>query len=337
VDGTRLELLWETPTGSHPQTLALDPDGNIWVANKGSATLTVLTPAGTSAGVIALAYGSAPHGLVFSPDGQEAYAALEGAGKLIKVDPAARRVTTELALGPTPRGLAVSPDGKRILITRFVSPTDHAELWEVDAAAFAKVRTFDLAEDLSPDDETGGAGVLNYLQSVVISPTGREAVIPAKKDNIRRGLARNGLPLIFENTVRTVSTRLNLLSNAEDPALRNDIDNASLATAAAFSPLGDLFFIALQGINAVHVLDPYNNGAVLERIADVGLAPRGLAVDGKAGRLFVHNFLGRSVAVFDIASVLANTRYESKPVKTVATVLREALSPEGLRKCGLRW
>ena len=331
VDGSTLALLFEIPTGNSPQTLAQAADGNLWIANKASSTLTVLSPEGKVMETLQLPYGSRPHGIAFGPDGQTGYVTLEGSGKLLKLDPVNRRTVTELALGPTPRGLAITADGKRILVTRFISPEDHAEVWEVDAEAFAKVRTISLAEDHSPDDETGGAGILNYLNALVISPTGREAILPAKKDNIRRGLLRSGTPLTFESTVRTVAARIDLSSNTEDPSTRNDFDNASQAAAVAFSPLGDMYFVALQGSNGVQVLDPYNNGAVLERIPDVGAAPRGLLVDGRSKRLYVHNFMGRSLAVYDISTTLANVKYESRLLQIVSTVAKEALAPEVLR------
>ncbi len=35
--------LFEIPTGVSPQTLAQAPDGSIWVANRGSATVSVLS------------------------------------------------------------------------------------------------------------------------------------------------------------------------------------------------------------------------------------------------------------------------------------------------------
>ena len=332
VDAYKHTLLFEAPAGVSPQTLAQAPDGSIWVANHESATLSALSPDnGNLQATLGLPYGAGPQGIAFNPQTGAGYVTLEGSGKLLRFDPATRKVTGEVDLGPTPRGLAVTGDGKRIFVSRFISPADHSEVWEVDAATFARTRTIILALDESPDSETSGGGVLNYLAAVVISPDGKEALVPCEKDNTGRGPVRNGLPLTHENSLRTAMAHIDLRNDTEDPLRRDDFDNASLASAAVYSPLGDFFFTALQGSNAVHAMDPYNHGAVLERNKQVGAAPRGLVLDPKSQQLFVHNFLDRSVSIFDLASVLANTEYVSKRLATVVTVSHEALSDAELR------
>jgi cytochrome c peroxidase len=76
----------------------------------------------------------------------------------------------------------------------------------------------------------------------------------------------------------------------------------------------------------------YNNGgASLLRLPDVGLAPQGLALDTADGLLFVHNFLSRDVAVYDVRTVLANVRYEAPRLGSVRTVATERLSEQVLR------
>ena len=83
--------------------------------------------------------------------------------------------------------------------------------------------------------ETGGRGVPNYLQSVTISPDGQLAAVPSKKDNVFRGFTRDGRPLTFENTVRTVVSIINFGGGYSAPATdtldyRRDVNNADMAT-----------------------------------------------------------------------------------------------------------
>lgn len=337
LDAKSRSLLFEVATGASPQSLARAPDGSIWVANRGAATLSVLAGQdGKVVATLALPYGSRPHGLAFNPAGTEAYVSLEGSGKLLKLDPAARKVIGEAALGPTPRALAVSGDGRRILVTRFISPADHAEVYEVDAGPFVRVRTFRLDADLSTDTETSGGGVLNYLAAISISPDGRKAVVPAVKANTRRGRLVSGIDLIPENTVRTALAYIDLDANAEYPSTRNDFDNSAMASAVAYSPMGDLIFTALEGSNAVHTRDPYNNGAVLERNKAVGPAPIGLALDPRTGILYVHSFLGRSVSAWDVSvyddpGAIEKDSVQSRPLGLIPTVTWEALPPQVLQ------
>ncbi|MDB5104163.1 MAG: hypothetical protein JWP91_1852 [Fibrobacteres bacterium] len=337
LDAKAKTLLFEIPTGVSPQTLAQAPDGSIWVANRGSATLSILSGLdGHVLATIALAYGSRPHGIAFNPAGTAAYVTLEGSGKIAKLDPIGRRLVSEAALGPTPRALAVSGDGARILATRFISPAGHAEVYEVDAAAFAKSRTFILGLDATPDTETGGGGVLNYLASVVISPDGTRAVISAAKANTGRGRFVSGIDLIAENTVRSSLAYLDLAANTENPVQRNDFDNSSLPSASVYSRMGDLVFTGLEGSNSVHTRDPYNNGAVLERNKAAGAAPIGLALDARTKTLYVHAFLGRKVSIWDVSpyndpSAIDKDSVQSRPLGEIPTLTHDALAPQVLK------
>ena len=131
----------------------------------------------------------------------------------------------------------------------------------------------------------------NYLRQVVISPDGASALVPSKKDNVLRGAARDGLPLDFETSVRTIVSRLDLASNLELLDQRLDFNNRALGLAAAFSPLGDYFFVAMLGSGGVSMVDAYN-GNTVGGLQKLTIAPDGVALDG-AGRLFVHAFLSR--------------------------------------------
>ncbi|MDB5050018.1 MAG: hypothetical protein JWO30_3089 [Fibrobacteres bacterium] len=330
-------LLWEIPTGVSPQTLAQAPDGSIWVANRGSATISILSGTdGHALASIPLPYGSRPHGLVFNPAGTAAYVSLEGSGKVAKIDPIGRTVVAEATLGPVPRAVAVSGDGRRILITRFISPESRAEVYEVDAAAFTKTRTFAMGLDLTTDTETGGGGVFNYLSSIVISPDGTRAVVSAVKDNTKRGRFVSGVDLIAENTVRAALGYLDLTGNLDVSSERNDFDNSSLPSASVYSELGDLIFTGLEGSNSVQTRDPYNYGAVLERNKAVGRAPIGLALDPRNKTLYVHSFLGRSVSVWDVslynqAIAIGKDSVQSRPLGVIPTVGNDALSPQVLK------
>jgi len=94
-----------------------------------------------------------------------------------------------------------------------------------------------------------------------------------------------------------------------------------MAVAVAFDPGGEHAFIALQGSNAVDVLDA-RTGALTTSISGTGLAPQGLAVD-RHGRLFVQNFLSRDIAVYDVSDVSRGR--EIPLLARVATIEREPL------------
>jgi YVTN family beta-propeller protein len=309
----------EIAVGKHPRAVAVAPDGSVWVTNEDDATISVIE--GQKVSTIALPYASRPHGIAFG--GDVAYVTLGAIGRLAKIEK--RAVTATLDVGPTPRGIAVSSE--HIVVTRFISPKDYAEIVDVDPASFTVRTTAELAFDTSPDSESSGRGVLNYLSAVAITPDGRKAFFPAKKDAISRGIFRDGKPLTFENTVRTVLGQLDLIKGSEDPLLRVDFNDRSLARDVVMTPLGDVAFVATLGTNTVEVVDPFT-GQVLTSIEKVGAAPEGLLLDGS--KLFVNAFLGREVNVYDVKGIVEFTDGQFKKLATIPTLDKEPLSAQVL-------
>ena len=329
-DAEPLALRREVPVGRRPRSIAKAGDGTVWVTVEGDGRIAVLDGVdGGEVGSIDLPRGSRPFGLAFSPDGARAYVSLMGSGELAELDPGSRAVTRTLAVGPTPRGLAVSADGARVLVTRFVSPDERAEVFEVDAGSFELSRTFALEHDEAVDNESNGSGLLNYLRSVAISPDGAFAWVPAKKDNILRGEWNNGWPLTFENSVRTVVAALDLATGTESAASRLDFNDRSLPSVAEPSPLGDYVFVATEGTNTVEVIDAYSPHLVAG-VEELGKAPDGLVVDPAGKTLYVHSFLSRSLHAVDVSALLAGESTQIAERAQVTTVESEALSPEVL-------
>ena len=318
---------WEKAVGDHPRTLAAAPNGNVWVANQGSDDITILNRRGLVFKTIDLGYGAAPYGLVFAPDGAAAYVTLTGKGRLLKLSPDGA-VTAELALPARPRGIAVSGDSSRILVTRFVSAFAETgavgQVYDIDAATFTLTRTVDLAFDPGPDSESGGRGVPNYLSQIRIAPDGETAWIPSKKDNMARGLFRDGKMLTFESQTRAIVSQIDLTANAEALDRRIDFNDRDLAQSLVFTPGGDAFIVAFQGSNALEVWNA--NGRNRMSDLDIGQAPQGLALTPDGRRLYVHNFLDRSVSVYDSSGLLDGSADELTLVTTVPTVGTESLA-----------
>ncbi len=328
IHESNLSKAWEVGVGNTPRTLAAAPNGNIWVVNQGDATLSVLNP-GTGAllQTIALPAASRPYALAFSPDGSAAYVTLQGTGRLLKLD-LSGRIVGDLAIGPKPRGLAISGDARRLLVTRFISPTGQGEVREVELATLRVLRTISLAFDPGPDTEASGLGVPNYLSSIRISPDGLSALVPSKKDNIARGLFRNGQALTFESTVRTIVSQLDLSSNSEDLRGRIDLNDRDMAQWVLFSPVGDVFFVSAQGSNKVQIYDAVTTALLGEM--STGLAPQGMALNRDASKLYVQNFLSRTVSVFQTTDIIKGMN-NTAPLLAEVPTGRETLSAQVLR------
>ncbi|MEI7446068.1 MAG: PKD domain-containing protein, partial [Burkholderiales bacterium] len=331
----------EIPVGRQPVTLTAAGDGRLWVASRRAGTITVIDPSsGAIVRTTTLPTGSLPYGVVGDPAGRAVWVALEGTGRLLRFDAASGAQTADIDVGRDVRHVSVSADSATVLVSRFITPAlpgestkdvvttgRGGEVVRVDAAALAVRGTVLLGHSERPDFENQGRGIPNYLGAVAISPDGVQAFVPSKQDNVKRGTLRDGKNLDFQNTVRAVSSRIDLRTMTEDPALRIDHDNASVASAAAFDATGVLLFVALETSREVAVLDAYSR-AQLMRI-ETGFAPQALLVSPDGTRLYVANFLSRSVGVYDLAPLRTQGRLEIPNLATLAATGAEKL-PEAV-------
>jgi DNA-binding beta-propeller fold protein YncE len=324
-----LTVAWEASVGRNPRTLAEAPNGDIWVVNQAEATISILKAAdGSLVKTLRLPYASRPYGIAFSPNGSAAYLTLQGTGRLLKLNTYGS-IVGDIDVGPQPRGVAVTGDSRRILVTRFISPADHGEVRAVAADTFRVVDTVSLAFDPGPDTESSGRGLPNYVGFIRISPDGQRAFVPSKKDNLARGLFRDDQPLTFESRVRTIVSQIDLADGVEDLGARIDLNDRDLAQSLIFSPAGDIFFVATQGSNRIEVYDANNLG--LLGGMNTGLAPQGMAFNSDGSKLYVHNFMSRSVSAFDTTDFIDAVNNEAPELVEIGTVSNEAVSPQVLR------
>ncbi len=331
----------EYAVGVNPRSIARDVNGRYWVTCHGSDEIRVLNADGTTHTTISLAYGSAPFGVAASPDGSLLYVTLYGSGRLHRytaVNPAAAPLT---ATGlTTPRAIAISGNGARVLVTRFISPDMQAEIGEF-TATLGFTRTFTLTAANSIDGGDRAAGVPNYLAGIAISPDGTRASIVSKQDNTQRGTFFGVGNLTHETTSRAVISFLDLNGNFEIPHSRRDFDNSDSPSAVAYTPLGDTILITHQGNNRVVGIDAFNLAPLVEQIVTgsmltqpavislevgTGLAPQGVLVDSASNRIFIQNFMGRSVTVFNASDFLTQNQTSLPLIATTNAVSTELLT-----------
>ncbi len=346
IDATSLGRIAEIPVGRNPRALALDHDGRLWVSNRGSDSLSIVDTGSLAvARTVALPRASRPFGIVFSPADGAPWVVLEALGQVARLDAASGAIAASIAVGANPRHLSMPADGRRLLVSRFVSPllpgeatvtprpqsggNEHGgEVVVADAASLAVLKTIVLKVSDRQDSSLQGRGIPNYLGAAAIAPDGLSAWVPSKQDNVMRGTLRDGQPLDFQSTVRAISSRIVLgESLVEDSDLRVDHDNSGVATAAAFEPTGNYLFVALETSRHVAVVDPANGREIFRFIS--GRAPQGLAVSDDGRRLFVNNFMDRTVAAFDLGRLLDQERVAH--IGTTAAVAAEKLAAQVLK------
>ena len=326
IDANTSARDFEPAVGKRPAAVALRPSvSEAWVICHDSDEIRILNcSSGAPIATITLPWGSAPNGLAFAPNGSAAFVACEGSHKLIKIDPV-NRITlgTPLDLGAPLRGLAVSADSTRAYVTRFTSPDTAGQVWEVDTSTMLLTPTntttrtanpFVLGLETTADSENGGSGLPNYLLDAAVSPDGRRVWVPAKKDNIQRGTGpgHSGTALDADNSTRSILCQIDLTGGFEVRTLRKDVDDQGLPAAVCFSPVGDLVFVAFIVNNEVLAFDAVTGNQVAG--ASVDFAPSGLTMKPDGTKLYVHNFLSRSVTTLDVAGLVNGTSSTMNPV-----------------------
>lgn len=335
--------LREVAVGAGPRSVAIAPDGRIWVANKKAATLSIINASTYAiARTVAMPRASQPFGIAFAPNGSAAFVVLEAQGRVLKLSPTTGATLATVGVGANPRHVAVDATSAMIYVSRFITPpvpgeasaavqtsVGGGEVLQINAGNLSLMRTIRLAHSELADFEDQGRGLPNYLAAAVLSPDGSQAWVPSKQDNVARGVLRDGFNLNFQNTVRAISSRIDISTGVEDLAARIDHDNSSVASAAAFDPNGNYLFVALETSREVAVVDAHGQWEILR--FDAGRAPQGLTVAPDGSRLFVNNFMDRSVSVFDLQPLLVEGRTEVPLIATLDAVATERLSSQVLR------
>jgi len=320
----------EVTVGSAPVSLAFDAAGQVWVALRDTDRLSRIDPATrTVTATIELGYGARPVAIAIAPDGGWGYVALAGSGGVRRFSPATALPGAFLSTGLHAEALAISADNSALFVSRLVSSGANGTVWRANLPAFAAVEPIALPLDTtSPDSGTAARGLPNYVAALALAENGRSLWYGGKKDNILRGMFREGQPLTFESLMRSLVGRIDAIDGVELVAGRMDLDDAGRASALLLPPGSSHLFVAHETNNRVVIVDPWNRREVAE-IA-VGLAPRGLAFDPSTRRLFVQDFLSRTVSVIAVGALLDDGLSPPALLATIAATQFEALGPQVL-------
>lgn len=346
LSSTTGERLREIAVGVEPRSLSLGSNSRLYVVNKGDATLTVINT--ETLQVVErqeLPYASRPHGIVVDTQLNTAYIALEAKHQILKWDVLRGESLGFFNTNAVPRELALSADRSNLYAPIFITPpligessrtvgsAPSAKVLVVDSETLTLIASIGIdVNDISGDDEDAelsSRGIPNYLRAPAISPDGLTAVIPAKIDNVFRGLMRDGRARAHDKLVRGSMLKLATDSNIEVLSDRVDFDNNSAPTALAYGPTGNFIFSVHESSRAFVIIDAFTNDELFR--ATTEFAPRSLVVSPDGFRLYIHNFLSRSVSIYDTSDIMTGRGTGAELVGVTAVTTEEKLSPQVLR------
>ena len=330
------EKITEIVVDEKPESLVIFND-EAWVVNRDNATITVIDAQNYSIlSTIFLPVASQPYGIVTDALSQTAYVSLAGTGQILKIDLITQEIIDSLDVGQDVRGLSIDASASFLYASRFITPAipgentaypdtsdTGAEVVVVSLSQFSVSNHIILAHSDKQDSLVSGRGIPNYLRSMVISPDGNTGWVPSKQDNIKRGTARDGFNISHENSVRAISSKIDLDTQSEVLSGRLDHDNASIASAAAYHPSGNYLFVSLETSREIAVVDLVEN--IEKARIPVGRAPKSLTLSPSGDTLFVHNFMDRTVTRHNVESLLSNITTSAPALATYSAVNIELL------------
>lgn len=321
--GTRTELA----VCDGPRTLARAGEG-VAVACEGDALQLLQDGEVPAPGArVALPVGSRPFGVAGDPRAPgRLLVTLQGAGAVAVIEDGT--VAQLVEVGPDPRAITVGGDG-RVLLSRWRAESAGATLVEGalgDDGRFEVRGEVALPRQEGLDSDTDNSGVPSFLDALTLTPDGERALVGALKANVVTGTFRTGEPLTSQTTARAVLMEVLPTSDAGGytESFRLAFDDLDFASAVTTTPLGERIYVAMMGAQRVIALTGFTF-EVVGSIADVGVAPRGLAVD-RDGRLLVFAELSRELRVYDVSDLSAPPPL----LATHATVSAEPLDSQVL-------
>ncbi len=330
VDADSLETIQEVTVFDQPVALAFAPDGLLWVVDRADFAVTIVdVDEGRAVDFFRLPYASQPIGIVFDQGG-DAYIPLFAVGDVVRIDGTTFELEATRHIVPHLRGITISGDDTSLWVTRFISQGDHGEVYRLDTSTLDTVVRYDLLEDTTTEDsDVQGRGLPNYLFAVGVSPDGSRGWVPSKKDNMSRGLMRDGLAITQDNAVRPLVSILDLDADEELFDERIDLDDRNLPRHVGFSPLGDWAFVSVFGSNLVELRDAYNGSSTATLRAPELKGPAASLL-GPQERLFVLADSSRHLIVFGMADLLTGVDQTTQILAEIPLVAHEKLSTQVL-------
>ncbi len=332
VDYLNFNKLAETQVGIKPVSLC-SVNGEIWVVNKESHNISIIDKSTFSViQTLDLPYASQPTAIIAEPVLNKVYITLEASGEVIEINTASKTITNELLIPelsdqvkPALGAMVLNSTREFLYITQLISADEIAMVYKINTATFSVDKVITLSESLGVDESKFARGIPNYLTGISISPDGKQAWVASKKDNINRGLIKDGQPLQHDNTVRAITSLINLDTDIEALNDRVDIDNSDRCHSVTFSTLGDVAFIAMPGNKEVFVIDTESKQEIARLPCED--VPTHVYYDDGIKRLFCLNFMHRSLTVFDVSGIIYGGSTYNK-LSTISTVANELLTSD---------
>lgn len=334
IDTKTQRVVRQVQVGHQPERVLVSPSGDVYVSNRGSRSVSRLSPNGEA--VLATAtVGAEPVGLAISADGKQLLVANSMSGTISRLDATTLASHGEVQVGGRPWAIAPAPDQRRLYVTDFAAGTVR-----VVEPASGLISTLTLEQPTQVECAFGEIPSRTPAQAadVVISPDGdrvyvahvqsrtgtdrgmqaslRLAVAPAmstietSSDTVRQDVARTRNGLTGDTTSPTSAAfPPALLSTNLDEGCRvvGGSTGMDAPSSLVVDGMGEWVFVADHNSNAVAVVSSTRRSEPNFRVPNRGIAdvvrvgarPTGIAISGDLKHAYVHNALDYTVSFIE--------------------------------------
>jgi len=177
VDTATRKVVRYVTTGAQPFTLAVGPDGRVWVPIHSLGRVEIYAGGNQRAdGQIAVP--ANPHSVAFSAGLMRAFTANHESNAVAVIDMSTDRVLKSIPVSKSPHSIAVSPDGKMVLVAGYEADTAHL----IDAKTLRRTGPFQVGkkpQSVAFATDGGHAYVVNEGGNSVTVLNGRTGAVTA--------------------------------------------------------------------------------------------------------------------------------------------------------------
>lgn len=302
-------LIKQITVGQQPWSIAKSPTANtILVTNKGSDSISVIdTQTLAVTDTLALPADAGPHGIIYNSTGTQYYVLFGQSQVLAHYQAADNSLLNSIALPAEARQLAIRPDDSMVITSDYIGTglqdsnaidiaNSQLSLRAYDAASLAVIGAVNLETTV---------GAHNYAGAPIVSHDNANVYTTTRADHTNLANGQLGGML---NTLTFTPDGVSQQSNA--------LPDSLYANSAALTGDNRYVLITLEGKQQLFIYDTTSQTEVM-RLA-TGVAPQGVALSLDGQTAYVHNYLDRSVARYDLDKLVKEGDADAQAVTVVS-------------------
>lgn len=293
------------PSGTSPLSsdayFVYQGNGEAYVANSGSNSVSVINTTNNAVVGIPIAVGTTPMAIGITPDGTKAFVVNQDTNNVSVIDTASHTNIATIPVGSSPVGIAITPDGAEAYVTNQGSNT--VSVIDITNNAFVvniPVGATPIPIAITPDGTK--AYVANYDDDNVsvidtVSHTVAPMTIPVGDRPFTIVITPDGTKVFVTNLagdsvsiIRTLDDLVTSLMAGDQPA------------GIAIQPDGTHAYVTNQVDDTVSVIDVLSNTLVLTIPLGLNKSPLGIAITPDGMTAYVANVNDDSISVINTAT-----------------------------------